>query len=103
MLIEAPYKINDVVSLKLTTGEEIVCKLLEDNADNIKIKTPLVLVAGPQGIGMQQFMFTTDPDQPVTMKKASINVIQKTEKQFSNVYTEKTSGLVTAPPNLQVT
>ena len=51
---------------------------------------------------MQQYMFTTDPDQPVSIAKNKIIVVQKTRKDFSDTYTERTSGLVTAPPNLQV-
>ena len=41
MLIEAPYKIGDVVTFKLTSGEELVGKLTEESDNNVKIKTPL--------------------------------------------------------------
>ena len=102
MLIQAPYKINDVISVKLQTGEELVCKLIEESDTHLKVKTPLTLVMSQQGLGMQQYMFTTDPDQPISIAKDKIIVVQKTRKDFSDTYTERTSGLVTAPPNLQV-
>ena len=38
MLIEAPYATGDVVSVRLSSGEEIVGKLLDDNEKTIKLK-----------------------------------------------------------------
>ena len=102
MLIEAPYKIGDVVTFKLTSGEELVGKLTEESDNNVKIKTPLTLVMGGKGLGLQQYLFTGEPDKAYTFKKESLMVITKTVKQFADLYQQQTSGIVTAPPNLQV-
>ena len=39
MLIEAPYKVGDTVSIKLSSGEEMVCRLEEENDTHVCQKT----------------------------------------------------------------
>jgi len=41
MLIEAPYKIGDVVSLKLSSGEEILGRLESEDTNNYTLKKPM--------------------------------------------------------------
>jgi hypothetical protein len=100
MLIETPYKNGDVVSLKLTTGEEIVGKLMDEDSDGLTIKTPLTLVMSPQGVGLQQYMFTTEPDKNYKFHNNSVVIVKKTAKNFADAYQSQTSGLVTAPAGL---
>ncbi len=102
MLIEAPYRVGDTVTFKLNSGEEIVGKLTEETDQGFKIKTPLTLVMNGQGLGLQQFLFTGDPDKGYLFKKESIMVITKTIKQFAELYQQQTSSIITAPPNLKV-
>jgi hypothetical protein len=45
MLIEAPYKVGDVVSLKLSSGEEILGRLEAEVENNVTLKKPMVLIA----------------------------------------------------------
>ena len=41
MLIQAPYQVGDVVSIKLSSGEETVCRLEEIKSDVYIVKKPL--------------------------------------------------------------
>jgi hypothetical protein len=100
MLIETPYKNGDVVTLKLNSGEELVGKLIEENEDVYRIKTPLTLVMSQQGVGLQQYLFTAESDKTHSFKKSSVTIITKTMKQFADAYQTQTSGLVTAPAGL---
>ena len=100
MLIETPYKNGDVVTIKLKTGEELVGKLIEETSDSVKVKTPLTLVMSQQGVGLQQFLFTADPEKSYTFHNDAIIVITKTISQFAEAYQQQTSGLVTAPAGL---
>ena len=100
MLIEAPYKNGDIVTLKLNSGEELVGKLVEEKEDAYKIKTPLTLVMSQQGVGLQQYLFTAEADKAHLFPKSSITIITKTMKQFADAYQQQTSGLVTAPAGL---
>jgi len=100
MLIEAPYKTGDVVTLKLNSGEELIGKLIEEKDDVYRIKTPLTLVMSQQGVGLQQYLFTAESDKTHSFKKSSVTIITKTMKQFSDAYQKQTSGIVTAPAGL---
>jgi hypothetical protein len=103
MLLEQPYKIDDVVTVKLASGEELVGKLVGEYDDgSIKLKTPLTLVASQQGLGLQQFLFTGDPEGTIKIGQNAITVMTKTVDNFAKLYTERTTGLATPPPNLQV-
>src|SRR6056300_1485398 len=97
MLIEAPFKNGDVVALKLTSGEELVGKLEEEKTDSYKIKTPLTLVIGQQGIGLKQYLLTGATEKAYNFTKDKVITTTKTIKQFSDFYQQQTSGLVTAP------
>jgi hypothetical protein len=100
MLIEAPFKNGDVVTLKLTSGEELVGKLEEEKTDSYKIKTPLTLIMNQQGLGLQQYLFTGDPEKAYEFKKDKVITITKTIKQFADVYQQQTSNIVMAPAGL---
>ena len=85
-----------------TADDRVVGKLTEESDNNVKIKTPLTLVMGGKGLGLQQYLFTGEPDKAYTFNTDSLMVITKTVKQFADLYQQQTSGIVTAPPNLQV-
>jgi len=102
MLLEQPYKVNDVVTIKLASGEELVGKLQEETDAFVKLKTPLTLVASQQGLGLQQFLFTGDPEGVIKIGQNAITVMTRTVDNFAKLYTERTTGIATPPPNLQV-
>ena len=75
MLIEPAYKLGDVITIKLTSGEELVGKFEADDDKTIKVNKPLTLVASEKGIGLQQFLFTADIDKSYTIKHQAITLI----------------------------
>ena len=93
MLIEAPYKIGDVVSLKLSSGEEILGRLESEDTNNYTLKKPMVLIAQEQGLGLAPFMFSVSPDGKFVMKSTAISCMAKTEAEISKQYTAQTSGI----------
>ena len=62
MIIEAPYKVGDTVSFKLSSGEEIIARLIEETGTTYKLGKPMVLIAQQQGLGLAPFMFSVSPD-----------------------------------------
>ena len=100
MLIEAPYKIGDVITIKLSSGEELVGKFEEEDDKTIKVNKPLTLVAGQKGIGLQQFLFTADMNRSYRIKQSAISLIHITRKEFADAYTSQTSNIVPAPPGM---
>ena len=48
MLLEQHYKIDDVITIKFSSGEELIGKLQEETDEFLKIRMTLKLVAGKQ-------------------------------------------------------
>lgn len=93
MLIETPYKNGDTVSLKLTSGEEVIARLEEEKDTVFVLHKPMALVAGQQGIGMAPFMFSVSPDAKFNLQAHAVSCIAKTEKDLASQYTQQTTGL----------
>ena len=94
MLIQKPLSVNDIITLKLTTGEELVAKLVEVNDSYYAVSRPLVLVIGPSGVGLQQWVLTADPDHSIKINKNNVILCIPTIKEMSKQYLAGTSGLV---------
>lgn len=93
MIIDKGISPGEVVTMKLSTGEEIIGKMIEENAHGIKISKPMVLSAGPQGIGMIPFMLTVSPDKDIVINYSSIVSKGVTDKQFADAYIQNTTGI----------
>ena len=93
MIIDKGVSVGEVVTLRLTTGEEIICKLVEDTATNVSISKPMVLSMGSQGLGMMPFIFTVHPDKNIKLAKASVVMMEATDKQFADQYIQSTTGI----------
>ena len=72
MLIEAPYKKGDIVTIKLMSGEELVGRFEKEDDKQIQLHYPLTLVASEKGIGLQQFLFTAEVNRSYTVKHTAI-------------------------------
>ena len=95
MLIDTPYKVGDVVSMKLTSGEELLATLEEEKGSDYVLKKPLMLVAQQQGLGLAPFMFTASPDAKITVGNDKVVCITKTIEEMAKQYISSTTGIVT--------
>ena len=93
MLIDKGVTAGEVITIKLTSGEELVAKLIEETASHYKLAKPLVLSMTQQGIGMMPYLFTVNPDKDVQLNKSTVTVIVPTDKQFSDQYIQGTTGI----------
>ena len=93
MLIEAPYKDGDTVSLKLSSGEEIVARLEKEDNKTFTLKKPMVLMMQQQGLGLAPFMFSVSPDGKFVLQANSVSCIAKTESEIAKQYLSTTSGI----------
>ena len=96
MIIEAPYKATDTVTIRTTAGEEIVGRFVEEDANSIKITKPLALQASQQGIGLGPWTFTVDPAANIKINMHSIVFVHKTDKDMATQYMSATTGLTLA-------
>ena len=95
MLVEVPYKEGDTVSLKLSSGEEIVARLEKETETAFTVKKPMVLIAQAEGLGLAPFMFSVSPDAKFNLQVSSVSCVAKTQDDISKQYTATTSGIVT--------
>jgi hypothetical protein len=94
MLIQTPYKSGDIISFKLTSGEEIVAKFEEETEKEFRVRNPLgMAMIGNGGYGLAPYMMTVDPKQSFTFRREAIVVINKTVDDTANSYIEATSGI----------
>lgn len=93
MLIDKGVTVGEVVTLKLTSGEELVAKLVEDAVSYYKLSKPLVIGHTPQGPGLMPYLFTVSPDKEIKLMKTAITVVEATDKQFADQYIQSTTGI----------
>ena len=93
MIIEAPYKANDTVTIKTTSGEEIVARFVEEDNGTITVQKPLSIMATGQGIGLGPFAFTISPDSKVKLNKNTLLFVHKTDAEMAKQYISNTTGI----------
>ena len=93
MLIDKGVAIGEVITFKLTSGEELVAKLVEDGPVYYKLSRPMVIGMGEQGPGLMPYLFTVHPDKEIKLQKSTVTVAEPTDKQFAKQFIESTSGI----------
>jgi len=96
MFISKGFAEGEVVTLKLTSGEEIVAKLVEDSPMHYKLKNPQVIGMGPKGPGLMPYLFTVSPDKEIKLQKSTVTVAEPTDEQFAKQFIESTTGIALA-------
>ena len=96
MLIQKGVSEGEVITLKLTSGEEIVAKLAEETDSYYKLSKPMVIGMGKQGPGLMPYLFTVSPDRDVKLSKITVTVAEPTDTEFAKQFIESTSGIALA-------
>ena len=86
-------ELNKVYTLKLTNADEVVAKIVEDNADHYVVENPLSAVPTEKGIQLIFTVFTGDPKQNITINKTAIAMICETREEVCDHYLEATTGI----------
>ena len=92
MLIQT-HKPNDIITMKLVTGEEIITKFISSDDNGYKVSKPLVLSITAQGPAMTPFLFTAELEGEITLPKNVAIAVAKTEKTTANQYIKGTTGI----------
>jgi hypothetical protein len=93
MLIDKGVSVGEVITLKLTSGEEIVAKLVEETTTYYKLSRPMVIGMGPNGPGLMPYLFTVHPDKEVKLSKTTVTLAEATDANFAKQFLESTSGI----------
>ena len=95
MLLNVPYKQGDTVSLKLSSGEEMVARLEEEKGGELILSKPMMIAATQEGLGLAPFMFSVSADTKIPVKMENVLCVVKTEDEFAKQYIQNTTGIAT--------
>ena len=94
MLIEKGVCEGDVVTIKLSSGEELIAKLIEEDTNYYTLSKPMVVVMTQKGPSLMKYLFTIGHENNIKLAKSSTaTLIQATEKIFANQYIELTTDI----------
>ena len=96
MLIDKGVSVGEVITLKLTSGEELVAKLSEETNAYYKLSKPMVIGMGQKGPGLMPYLFTVSPDKDVKLLKTTVTVAEPTDEAFAKQFLESTTGIALA-------
>jgi len=96
MLINKGVSIGEVITLKLTSGEELIAKLIEETDTYYKLSRIQVIGMGPKGPGLMPYLFTVNPSTEVKLQKSTVTVAEATDEQFAKQFIESTTGIALA-------
>jgi hypothetical protein len=93
MLIDRGVTEGEVITLKLTSGEELVSKLVQETDHYYKLSRPMVIAMGQQGPGLMPYLFTVNPNKEVKILKTAVTVAEATDKSFADQFVQSTTGI----------
>jgi len=97
MLMAKTYNTGDVVTFKLTSGEEIIARITEDRTAEYALNKPMALLNTPNGgLGMMPVPISSNHADPVVLNKHAVAFHCKCEQSLASQYMEKTTGLTLA-------
>jgi hypothetical protein len=107
MLAENVLKENDVVTIKLLSGEEMIAKYVSQTETVINFSKPAVLAQGANGMVLAPYVMTAEKTDIIPiLKTALVTMPLRTQTAIAASYTELTSGIKKAssmpevPPGL---
>jgi hypothetical protein len=92
--------INEVYSIKISNGDELVAKVVANDDNTITLSSPLTVLPSPQGIQLMPSLFTAEMDAVVTVNKTNITLFAEVRDQVRDSYIESTTGI--APVRKQI-
>ena len=96
MLIDRGVALGEVITLKLTSGEELVAKLSEETATYYKLSKPMVIGMGERGPGLMPYLFTVNPEKEIKLLKTTVTVAEPTDEVFAKQFVQSTTGIALA-------
>jgi hypothetical protein len=77
----------------LTTGDEIVARIIDSGPNGFEIAKPCTVMPGPQGMGLIQSLFTADSDINITLSKDHVVMHALSIDQMQKHYIKTTTGI----------
>jgi len=99
-MLNQPVTSNDIVTLKLITGEEVIAKFLSEEASSFTVSKPMVLMQGPKGPVLVPFILTAEKVEMIPiLKTACLTNPTRSKNDVKSSYIEFTTGIKTSVGN----
>lgn len=93
MLMEKPIAKNDVVTVKILTGEEIIARYEGEDDSTIQVSKASIVAPNPEGgLGLVPWMMSSIPNK-ISISKSSVVAMSPTVEQIADKFTEATSDI----------
>ena len=93
MLLDKPIAKNDIVTVKLTSGEEILGCYVDDNDKELILQKIATVSATPDGkMGLIPWMLTSEATN-IKLNKNTVVTFAATETEIAKGYTHTTSSI----------
>ena len=93
MLEKTGYAKDTVVSFKIVNGDELVAKIVEENAGGFIINKPTTVMPSQKGLALMQSLFTSDLNKNITLDKRHVMMHSPTVKDVEDYYIQTTTGI----------
>lgn len=104
MLIDIK-KDGDVVTLKMSSGEELIGCYINDDTNSYVIDRPVTLSVGPKGgPALTPYLMTVNPANTRNLKinKSLVVCVANTDRELADQYTSALSGIQLAPAGMKL-
>lgn len=92
LLVQKPIAKNDIITLKLLTGEEVLATFDNDDGDTITVSKPSTIASNGQGMGIVPWMMTSRTES-VDINKSAVIAMAPTDEEIAKAYTETTTSI----------
>lgn len=82
-----------VFTFKLSSGEELIAKVVAISNTDVWIESPVSVAPGPQGMGLVPSLFTADPGKNIQLNMNCVAIWGLTDEAVTNKYIEATTGI----------
>jgi len=86
---------NEIYTIKLASGEEIVTKIIEETDNALEVDQPIMVVVSQQGLQLMPGLFTNNNEKTVTINKGSCVMVGPTREDVRTNWIEATTGITT--------
>lgn len=91
------HKENDVVVLKIATGEFVLAKYIREEGGMTCLMRPFSLMQTEKGLNLIDFVYGADKTAEVKVAKEAIIAITKAMPELANEYNQMTTDLIVPP------
>lgn len=96
MLLDKPIQKNDIITLKLLTGEEVIAQFQEEDDSTMKVSKASIVAANPQGgLGLVPWMMSSMPDK-IVINKDTVVTYSQTAEAIADKFIEATTNITLA-------